>query len=249
MFIVPFFGFAGSGKTSLTKTFGRFLNEKGYSVMLVNLDPGVEELPYEPDFDVRSIFTISDIMREEGIGPNLAMLRASERILAHYDHIVSEIRGRGCEFVLVDTPGQLEIFAFREAGGEFMRRLREFARVCGVFLIGCDLASTLSKFIVAIFVGLAVQLSLGVETITVLHKSDMDTDGRIRKLISDDKLLKLELMKETGVIADVASIALEVLSKIRPAKRIISTSSVTMEGHEELFELLHEVFCVCGDNL
>lgn len=249
MLIVPFLGFAGSGKTSLTKTFGRFLEDEGYKVKIVNLDPGVEELPYKPDFDVRDLFTISKIMREEGVGPNLAMLKASERILNAFDHVASRISESDCDFALIDTPGQLEIFAFREVGSEFMRRLRELTRVCGVFLVGCDVASTVSRLVVALFVGLAVQLSLGVEAVIVLHKSDMDKDGRIRRLISDEKLLRRELMKETGVIVDVALVALDVLGRVKPATRIIPTSSVTLEGHEELFEILHEVFCACGDNL
>lgn len=249
MLIVPFLGFAGSGKTSLTKTFGRFLADEGYRVKLFNLDPGVEELPYKPDFDIRDLFTISKIMRESGVGPNLAMLKASEMILDAFDKVVSKMREGECDFALIDTPGQLEIFAFREAGSEFMRRLRELTRVCGVFLIGCDVASTVSRLVVALFVGMAVQLSLGVEAIIVLHKSDIDRGGRIRRIISDEALLKRELMKETGVMVDVALAALEVLSRIKPATRIIPTSSVTLEGHEDLFEILHEVFCACGDNI
>lgn len=249
MLIVPLLGFAGSGKTSLTKTFGQFLEEEGYKVKLVNLDPGAEELPYKPDFDIRDFFTISKIMREERIGPNLAMLRSSEMILNHFDDVASKISEGNCDFVLIDTPGQLEIFAFRETGSEFMRRLRELTRVCGVFLIGCDVASTVSRLVVAFFVGLAVQLSLGVEAVIVLHKSDIDKEGKIRRLISEEKLLRQELMRETGVMVDVALAALDVLGRVKPATRIIPTSSVTFEGHGELFEILHEIFCACGDNL
>lgn len=248
MLIVPFFGFAGSGKTSLTKSFGQFLLGEGYTVKLVNLDPGVEELPYRPDFDIRDFFTISQIMREESVGPNLAMLKASERILATFDIIASRISEGNCDFVLIDTPGQLEIFVFREAGSEFMQRMRRIARLCGVFLVGCDVASTVSQLVVALFVGIAAQLSLGIEAVMVLHKSDMDVDGRVRRMISDEIFLRKELVKEEGVMVDVASAALEVLRKVRPSIRIVPTSSVTFEGHRELFEILHEIFCACGDN-
>jgi len=249
LLVVPFLGFAGSGKTSLTWSFSRFLLKEGYKVKILNLDPGVERLPYEPDFDVRSFFTISKIMKEEGVGPNSAMILAGEKLYSLFDVIVSKIRESDCDFVLVDTPGQLEIFAFRETGSVFIRKLRDVARVCGVFLLGCDVASSIARLVVALLVGFAVQLDLGVETVMVLHKSDMEEAGKIKEVLHSKERLKEALLKEEGVSVDVALAALDVLDRIRPAIRIIATSSVTLEGHDELFEILHEIFCTCGDNL
>jgi len=53
---VIFLGPAGSGKTTLTARFGKWLKDKmGYKVNFVNPDPGCEYLPYEPDFDIKGI--------------------------------------------------------------------------------------------------------------------------------------------------------------------------------------------------
>ncbi|MEM1589609.1 MAG: ATP/GTP-binding protein [Candidatus Bathyarchaeia archaeon] len=73
---VVILGPAGSGKSLLTASFGKHLQKEGYTVKFVNLDPGCTLLPYKCDYDVRSMFTVEEIMRSERLGLNGAMLRA-----------------------------------------------------------------------------------------------------------------------------------------------------------------------------
>ena len=46
-------GPAGSGKSLFVKNFSEYLISEGYKVGLVNLDPGVLNLNYKPDFDIK----------------------------------------------------------------------------------------------------------------------------------------------------------------------------------------------------
>ena len=72
-------GPAGSGKSLLVKNFSSYLISEDYEVRVVNLDPGVLNPSYKPDFDVRLWFTVEDIMREKKLGPNGAILEAMNR--------------------------------------------------------------------------------------------------------------------------------------------------------------------------
>lgn len=76
--VIILLGPAGSGKTTLTYALGKWLNENGVNVSFVNLDPGVEVLPYKPNVDIRDYVTIKELMVKEGLGPNGAMIRAME---------------------------------------------------------------------------------------------------------------------------------------------------------------------------
>jgi translation initiation factor IF-2 len=40
---------------------------------------------------------------------------------------------------------------------------------------------------------------------------------------------------------------LQVVRKYLRAERLVAVSAVTGEGIEELYKLVHEVFCTCGD--
>ena len=78
MSVVYFLGTAGSGKTTLTANFAKWLLKNGFAVSIVNLDPGAEVLPYKPDFDMRTIANLWKIMRKENLGPNGALLKSIE---------------------------------------------------------------------------------------------------------------------------------------------------------------------------
>ena len=66
-----FLGPAGAGKSTLISAYAKWLsNIEGAEVLKVNQDPAAEYLPYEPDFDVRSIINTRDIALKYGLGPN-----------------------------------------------------------------------------------------------------------------------------------------------------------------------------------
>ncbi|MGQ9597722.1 MAG: ATP/GTP-binding protein, partial [Thermoproteota archaeon] len=73
---IVFIGPAGSGKTTLVSRYGEWLSKGSQKIIFINLDPGADEVPYSPSFDVRDYFTVEEIMRKEGLGPNGAMMRA-----------------------------------------------------------------------------------------------------------------------------------------------------------------------------
>ncbi len=118
-------------------------------------------------------------------------------------------------------------------------------------MLGADTSPTTTGFVVALLMSMAIQIQLGVNLITVLHKSDMLKSKEFIEMLNDPELLrdKIKTTEQSGVITDLALDALKIIKKIRPAVRVITTSIINREGYEELFDLLHEIFCSCGDNL
>ena len=86
------------------------------SAITVNLDPGVRIIPYVPDIDIRDFIVLEEIMEEYGLGPNGGMILASDLMVNYLDDLRYEIDEFNPDWVLVDTAGQLELFAFRETG-------------------------------------------------------------------------------------------------------------------------------------
>ena len=72
--IVIFVGTAGCGKL-LTKSYSKWLRENEFKAAIVNLDSGVYALPYAPDFDIRRIFTLEELMVKYNLGPNGAFIK------------------------------------------------------------------------------------------------------------------------------------------------------------------------------
>lgn len=53
--------------------------------------------------------------------------------------------------------------------------------------------------------------------------------------------------KEKGVLPEVAGEIFKVMNEYGLARRIAKVSALTGEGTNELYDLLHEVYCTCGD--
>jgi GTPase SAR1 and related small G proteins len=76
-------GTAGSGKSTLVSVLeSTFQKYKKYAI-LVNLDPGAEELPYQPTVDIRNFISLNDVMKKYKLGPNGALIVATD-IMVNY---------------------------------------------------------------------------------------------------------------------------------------------------------------------
>ncbi len=233
---VAILGSAGSGKTLLTSSFSEFLRKEGYSVKLLNLDPGVISLPYVPDFDVRNYFTLEGIMRETGLGPNGAMLEAMDRLTT------IDIPRMEADFVIYDTPGQLEVFAFRDSGRAIFRGMRD---AYGIFVI--DATSSLSAMPGLLLYSLTIQYTLELERIiNVVNKVDLIDEGRRRAIREMAERFRPK-GGAGGMLQELEAEIGSLLDRFVYVHRTPLISARTMEGFEELLTVLYEVKCTCGD--
>jgi len=241
-------GTAGAGKSALTATFGKWIEENtDREVRYINLDPGCESVPFRPHFDIREHFTISKIMREENLGPNGAMVRASELLERGVGEFSGRISAVGGDVRLIDTPGQMEVFLFH--GGPDMARLVDGVTI-SIFLLDAQIATRATGLVLARLLGLMVGLRLGVPAVTVLNKVDLVPDmlETIERMDTDPDALERRALEEgAGVAVDMTLRLSRILPELLPASRLVKTSARTGHGMRELYDIVHEVFCACGD--
>ena len=165
-------GTAGAGKSSLVTAFqrwGRFLE---VDVLAINLDPGAEKVDYDTEFDVRDLVSLSDVMVEYELGPNGAQILAADLVASRADEVFDEIEGLSCDMLIVDTPGQVELFAFREASNHLVNVIGQ-GRACLIFLFDPMLSQTPSGFVSQMLLSAIVHFRLGLPTANFLSKSDL----------------------------------------------------------------------------
>jgi len=122
-------GTAGSGKSRLTAAFNDWLKMSKQDVAIINLDPGVSSLPYQPDVDVRDYVNVDNLMDEYRLGPNGALIMASDLVADEIEKISKEVEELRSDIVLVDTSGQMELFAFRASGPYIVSELTKEQKV------------------------------------------------------------------------------------------------------------------------
>lgn len=239
--IVVVFGPAGSGKTTLVGEFGRYLSEQEFSVAYVNLDCAVESLPYRPNFDVRNYFTLVDVMRRFGLGPNGALVKSMELLLDLVGEVSSKLEKLGLlyDYVFVDTPGQLELTLFHDA---VVKLVESFARRgLALFLTPADMLKRPRDLVFLNLMALAVRVRFEIPLVTVLTKADL-LDREFVERLRAGVAQGLGGLEE-DLVAELASI----VDRLEKKQRLIKVSAITREGFDDLQTILHEVFCTCGE--
>jgi len=170
-------GTAGAGKSLLTASLLSWYHEKSQNAISVNLDPGVVALPYEPDVDVRTMIDLQEIMQKYSLGPNGALIFASDLIASKLPEIQDDIDASNADFVIIDTPGQIELFAFRESGPFVAKGLRADSKAV-LFLVDSMVASTPSNFLSLLLLATSVHLRMELPLLQILSKTDIARNAK-----------------------------------------------------------------------
>ena len=235
-------GTAGSGKSMLTSKILEYYQKNGVFASALNLDPGVESLPYRPDVDVRDYVDIVQIMKKYDLGPNGSMIMANDLIATKIDDIQNEIHGVNPDYLIVDTPGQIELFAYRASGPFFIQNI-DACEKTNIFLYDGTMIVSPSNFISISLLATSIKLRLGLPTINVMTKTDLIPDkiDQILKWSSDPISLEEELKTLEGETYSLATDILRTLNIGEFAGDLIPISNLTGEGMVNLQAALSRI--------
>ncbi|MHA1302635.1 MAG: ATP/GTP-binding protein, partial [Candidatus Heimdallarchaeaceae archaeon] len=172
-YVIFMLGTAGAGKTFLTRTLFDWFSEKKLDVATLNLDAGVRNLPYNPSIDVREFVDINAIVKEYNLGPNGAMIASMDFIATNIHDLQSEIEYLDPQYLLIDTPGQIELFAYRSSGKFVSSMLVEERQPVSIFLIDPSLVLKPEGFASVLLLSISVEFQLNLPQISVISKADI----------------------------------------------------------------------------
>ena len=190
-------GTAGAGKSLLTSKIKEYYAKNSAFPATLNLDPGVGHLPYSPDVDVRDYVDINSLMEEYGLGSNGSLIMANDLIATKIDQIQTEIDTINPDYLLVDTPGQVELFAYRESGPFFVKNIHGDEKI-NLFLYEGTMITSPSNFISLSLLSTSIRLRLGLPTINAITKTDLIQDklNEVLGWSSSDYDLEDQISKE-----------------------------------------------------
>jgi len=172
MFVVFIIGTAGSGKSQLTAAYSQWLRMSKQNVGVVNLDPGASKLPYSPDVDVRDYVNVGTVMEDCSLGPNGALVMASDLIADQIEKISQEIEELNSDICLVDTSGQMELFAFRASGPYIANELTKEPKAM-VYLFDSVFSVNPVNYVSNLFLSAAVYNRFSMPQVHLLSKCDL----------------------------------------------------------------------------
>ena len=242
---VYFTGTAGAGKTTLVRAFAEWMRSAGYSATIVNLDPGSDASESESDVDIREWVRLADLQDEYGLGPNGAQVVAADMIALKVFEVKQAVEEENADYILVDTPGQIELFAFREASRAIVDALSGDRSVIA-FLYDPVLARTAAGFVSLLMLGATVEFRFRLPMVNILAKSDVLNPEQLREVLgwSDEPG---ELLDAIARDAPTPSVQLSTelfraIETMSPLVGMIPTSAKDASGLEDLYHSFQRVF-------
>lgn len=246
MVIVEFFvGCAGTGKSTLTGVYSEWLNDQpDLDAITVNLDPGVLNLPYKADVNIRDYIRIEEIMEQYNLGPNGALVACTDLVFNFLKEIKKEINEFRPNHILVDTPGQMELFAFRTSGLYIFSQLGGQNSIVN-YLIDPTLAKTASGFITALYLGISIQTRFFVPQQYILTKIDLLSEEETEEIVEwatdFDKLENAVNLETQGERREINFQIVQALRTLDLSGELLPISSVNNIGITDLYRIVSQI--------
>lgn len=167
----------GAGKTTYTKNIARCLLSLDKIPIVINLDPGNESNQFS-ELNLSEIIKTREISSELHIGPNGAIVFAMEFLEKNMDWLEKKFikfeKKYPKFYLLVDLPGQIEIFTHHSFIRNFIKRLKmKNLKNFTIIITDSFFWKDNSVIYSILLVCLNISLNLGLPNLVLMSKADL----------------------------------------------------------------------------
>ncbi|XP_062322540.1 GPN-loop GTPase 2 [Osmerus eperlanus] len=164
----------GSGKTTYCRGMQEFLGHLGRKVVVVNMDPANERMPYTCAVDISELVTLDDVMEGLKLGPNGGLLYCMEYLEANLDWLEAKLKQHSDCYFLFDCPGQVELYTHQSSVKNIVAQLGKWNfRLAAVHLVDSHYCADPAKFISVLCTSLSTMLHVELPHVNILSKMDL----------------------------------------------------------------------------
>ncbi|PWN44776.1 hypothetical protein IE81DRAFT_286794 [Ceraceosorus guamensis] len=270
-------GMAGSGKSTFAGALSRSATtseavaskskskDEETQTYMVNLDPAVLKTGYEPNVDIRDTVDYKRVMEEYNLGPNGGILTSLNLFTTKYDQVLSilERRAQEVEYIVHDTPGQIEIFTWSASGSIITSALASSMPTCVAYVIDTPRTTAPATFMSNMLYACSIMYKTRLPFILVFNKTDVQPSAFATEWMSDFEAFQAALNEgnatepssvatnrpgsgrrrtgeDAGYINSLMNSMALVLDEFYSNLRTVSVSSVTGEGLPNFFKAVDE---------
>jgi GTPase SAR1 family protein len=177
-------------------------------------------------------------MEKYNLGPNGGLIAAIDLISSHLETLQEEIRDLGVDFLLLDTPGQIELFAFRETGPIIVSSLAEESRML-IYLVDAALAKAPAGLISSLLLAASVLVRFHLPQLNILSRTDLLDESDMERLtgwLDDSNQLIYDLQQTRNELQiELSSELVNTIQTVFSGFDIVPLSALKMENLDLLF--------------
>ncbi len=167
----------------------RHCESMGRAAHLINLDPAADNFEYTHSKDIKELITVDEVMEELSLGPNGGLVYCLETLLDNIDWLEDDLGEFNDEFLIVDCPGQIELYTHYDIISEFIKVFEKNSyRVAVCYLLESQFFQDVTKFFAGVLNATSAMMKLAVPHLNILSKMDLiqDVDDEELEDISDE---------------------------------------------------------------
>ncbi|ESL06104.1 XPA-interacting protein [Trypanosoma rangeli SC58] len=188
--VVLVVGMAGTGKTTLVHRMQHYTMEENKQAYFINLDPAVAEVPYNVNIDIRDTVNYKEVMRQYRLGPNGAIMTALNLFATKFHQVISILENKdSLEWIVVDTPGQIEVFTWSASGQIIAESLAAMWPTVLLFVADTTRCVSPQTFMSTMLYSSSIMLKQQLPLLLVFNKTDVvSSDGAVSWMKNPDTL-------------------------------------------------------------
>ena len=235
-------GMAGSGKTTFVQKLEEEIADKDKESYIINLDPAVMDTLYEPNLDIRDTIKYKEVMTSNNLGPNGAILTSLNLFSTNIDKVISILEPKkDLDFVVIDTPGQLEVFSWSASGKLITDSFSIIFPSILIYIIDIPRCNNPNTFSSNMLYALSIMYKMKLPLLIAFNKVDVTKDNKVIEWIQDFQSLQDALRKKDDYISTFSSSLSLLLAEFYKTIKYVSVSSKTGEGFDELISKCEEI--------
>ena len=230
-------GMAGSGKTTLMQRLNAHLHSEGRAPYVVNLDPAVHTLPFDANIDVRDTVKYKEVMSQYGLGPNGAIVTSLNLFATRFDQALKliEKRAQEHEYVLFDTPGQIEVFTWSASGTIITETLANAVPTCVVYVADTPRCANPVTFMSNMMYACSILYKTKLPFFVAFNKVDIVSHDFAMDWMQDFECFQQAVEEEGSYAGTLARSMSLVLEEFYASFRAVGVSAYTGEGMDDFF--------------
>lgn len=199
----------GSGKTTFMRRINSYLHSKDTPPYVINLDPAVISTPFEANIDIRDSVNYEEVMKQYNLGPNGGILTSLNLFATKVDQIVQLLEKRTqpdatkpdrapIQNILVDTPGQIEVFVWSASGTILLESLASSFPTVIAYVIDTPRTASTSTFMSNMLYACSILYKTKLPMILVFNKTDVKDASFAKEWMTDFEAFQEALRRDEG---------------------------------------------------
>lgn len=250
-----------------------YLHGKKEPPYVINLDPAVRTVPFDSNIDIRDSVNYKEVMKQYGLGPNGGIITSLNLFATKIDQIIGLLEKRTAPVnsseggppqvpvknILVDTPGQIEVFVWSASGDILLSSLASSFPTVIAYIIDTPRTASTSTFMSNMLYACSILYKTKLPMILVFNKTDVQDASFAKEWMTDFEAFQEALRREeetgsfggleggdgpaaagSGYMGSLLNSMSLMLEEFYRHLSVVGVSSMTGDGIDEFFAAVQE---------